>query len=90
VEIAVACKTIRAWNDFFLMKSASAAAPDGLPEAVFEVKRYLENTRADGKPIRELDVATDLLYTPEAIRWVMPFVFSAESLEASRRRAACF
>jgi hypothetical protein len=46
----------------------------------------LEREKAEGKPIRELEIAEHLLMTREGIRWVMPFVLSAELMEKSRRR----
>ena len=62
------------------------AAPGCLPGAVQEVKRYLEKENGDGQSITELEIAEHLLMTREGVRWVMPFVMSAESLEESHRR----
>jgi hypothetical protein len=59
-----------------------------LSEAVTVLKRYLENAKCDGKPIHELAISEHLLMTREGVRWVMPFVLSAESMEASKRRKA--
>ena len=85
-EVQEACKLIHKWNEFFLGGRDPPVGPPGLVVAVATVKRYLERERADGKPIRELEVAEHLLATREGIRWVLPFVLSAESMEASRRR----
>lgn len=46
----------------------------------------MEREKAEGKPIRELEIAEHRLMTREGIRWVMPFVLSAGSMEKSRRR----
>jgi hypothetical protein len=82
-----ACKTVRAWAELF-SNGQSRSTPAGLPEAVAIIKGYLERDRADRNPIRELEIAEHLLATREGIRWVMPFVLSAESMEAAKRRKA--
>jgi hypothetical protein len=82
-----ACKTVHRWNDLLEPGATGRSVPGGLPEAVAEIKCYLEREKADGKPIRELEIAEHLLMTREGIRWVMPFVLSAESMEKTRRRA---
>jgi len=86
MDISNACNTVRLWEEFF-SKSSTIEVPTGdLGAAVKEIKRYLEYEKADGKPIRELEIADHLLLTREGVRWVMAFVLSAESMEASRRR----
>lgn len=82
-----ACKTVRAWHKLFSI-SESRSAPASLPQAVAVIKAYLEREKADGKPIRELEIAEALLMTREGTRHVMPFVLSAESIEAAKRRMA--
>ena len=67
MDIGYACKTIRAWNDLLTPGAPSRAVPGGLPEAVTELKRYLEVARGDGKPIRELDIPEQFLASPEAL-----------------------
>lgn len=86
MDIGYACRTIRAWNDLLTPGATCRSVPGGLPEAVAELKRYLEVARGDGNPIRELDIAEQFLASPEALRIVMPFVHSAESLAADRLR----
>jgi hypothetical protein len=86
VDIGYACKTIRAWNDLLSPGAGRRSVPGGLPEAVMELKRYLEVARGDGKPIRELDIPEPHLTSPEALRCVMPFVLSAESIAAHALR----
>jgi hypothetical protein len=86
VDIGYACKTIRAWNDLLTPGAVRRSVPGGLPEAVIELKRYLEVARGDGKPIRELDIPEQFLASPEALRRVMPFVVSAESIAAHALR----
>lgn len=80
-DIQDACRVIRHWNEVFADSKGPVEPPDGLVEAVATLKRYLEGEKADGRPIRELEVADYLLTTPEGVRWVMPFVLSAESRE---------
>ncbi len=86
MDISDACKTVHRWNDLLEPGSRGGSVPGGLPEAVAIIKAYLEREKADGKPIQELVVADHLLMTRQGIRWVMPFVLSAESMEASKRR----
>ena len=88
MDIAEACKTVHRWAELFASNAPDGTDPGNLPEAVAEVKRYLEREKADGKPIRELQIAEHLLVTREAAQWVIPFVLSAESMEASKRRKA--
>ncbi|MFL6698689.1 MAG: hypothetical protein ACJ8GJ_16105 [Vitreoscilla sp.] len=83
-----ACKLIRGWNDALVTGAAPPTAPSALAEAVVGVKRYLEREKADGKPIRQLEIAEQALATPDGLRSVMPFVFSAEAMEAAKRRKA--
>ena len=85
IEIQAACKLIRQWNDAFVALESPDLPATGLVEAVADLKRYLELKEGDGKPIRELEVAEHLLVTREGVRWVMPFVISAESTEAHQR-----
>ncbi len=86
MDIGYACRTIRAWNDLLTPGAAHRSVPGGLPEAVTELKRYLEAARADGHPIRELEMAEQFLASPEALAIMMPFVFSAESIAAHKLR----
>ena len=86
IEIQAACKLIRQWNDAFVALESPHLPATGLVEAVADLKRYLELKKGGGKPIRELEVAEHLLATREGVRWVMPFVISAESTEAHERR----
>ena len=86
MDIGHACKTIRAWNDLLNPDATRRSVPGGLPEAVAELKRYLERARGDGKPIVELSIPEPYLTSPEGLRCVMPFVLSAESNEAHALR----
>lgn len=86
MEVQEACKLIRHWNESFLSRTDLTPQAHGLVEAVAALKRYLEREKCDGKPIHELDVAEHLLATREGIHGIMPFVLSAESMEAWKRR----
>jgi len=86
MEIAEACKAIRQCNDAFCARLESPLPPALVSEAVQVLKSYIERVRGDGKPVQELAIAEHLVCTPEAIRWVMPFLLSAESMLASERR----
>ena len=88
IEIQAACKLIRKWKDAFVALESPDLPATDLVEAVADLKRYLEQKKGDGKPIRELEVAEHLLTTREGVRWVMPFVIIAESTEAHQRRKA--
>ena len=87
MDIAYACKTIRAWNDLLNPDATRRSVPGALPEAVAELKRYLERARSDGKPILELSIPEPFLTSPEGVRRVMPFVLSAESMEVNALQA---
>lgn len=87
MDIAEACKTVYRWHD--LIEPESAIAPDvpcALPEAVAEVKRYLEREETEGEPILELEIGEELLLTWAGVQWVMPFALLAESVDAWKHR----
>jgi len=86
VDIGYACRTIRAWNDLLTPGATRRSVPGSLPAAVAELKRYLEVARGNGNPICELDIPEQFLASPEALRIVMPFVHSAESMAADGLR----
>ena len=86
MDIGSACKTVRLWEDLFTTGRTAAVQPENLGLAVAEVKRYLENARGDGQPIRALEIPGHILLTPEGVARVMPYVLSAESLEARHGR----
>ena len=88
MDIQHACKTVHQWQELFEPNAASSGVPASLPEAVAAIKAYLEREKADGKSIKELVIADALLTTREGVRWVMPFVLSAESMEAAKLRKA--
>ena len=88
MNIEDACKTVHRWRELMEPGSSGRSVPGGLSEAVAQIKLYLEREKADGKPIEELQIAEEVLTTRQGIRWVMPFVLSAESMEASKRRKA--
>ncbi len=88
MDIAEACRTVHQWQEVFAPGGAVTGVPKNLSEAVTVLKRYLEAAKCDGKPIHELAISEHLLMTREGVRWVMPFVLSAESMEASKRRNA--
>lgn len=91
MNISDACKTIRAWNDVFMDTATQPRVPGDLHDAAAELKRYLEGTNGDGKPIAELQIAEHLLATRAGLKWVMPFVLSAESIERScRAKGLCY
>ncbi len=86
MDIVEACKTVRECNDAFVMRNVPAISQSALAIATQTVKAYLERARGDGKPIHELEIAGNLLYTPEGMQWAMPFVLSAESILGYERR----
>jgi hypothetical protein len=87
VDIAEACKTVYRWHDLIEPESAVVRdVPCGLPEAVAEVKRYLEREETEGEPICELEIAEELLLTWAGVRRVMPFALLAESVDAWKHR----
>jgi hypothetical protein len=86
MDIAEACRTVHQWQEVFAPGSAVSVVPKNLFEAVAVLKGYLEKAKCDGKPIHELAISEHLLMTREGVKWVMPFVLSAESMEATKRR----
>lgn len=88
MEISEACACLRDCNERFCMRQPPRTSSFEALEAVGVLKVYLERVRADGKPIRELEIAEHLLVTAEGMRWVMPFVISAEGMLASQKRMA--
>jgi urease gamma subunit len=86
MDIAEACRTVHEWQEAFAPGAALSSVPKNFPEAVAVLKRNLENAKCDGKSIHELAISEHLLMTREGVRWVMPFVLSAESMEAPKRR----
>jgi len=88
MDIAEACRTVHQWQEVFAPGVTASSVPQSLSEAVAVLKQYLENAKCDGKPIRELAISEHLLMTREGVRWVIPFVLSAESMEASKLRKA--
>lgn len=88
VSIGDACKTVRQWAALFAPDASNRTTPGNLVDAVAAIKGYLEHEKGDGKPIHELVIAEHLLTTRVGVRWVMPFVLSAESIEAAKRRNA--
>ena len=87
-DVGDACKLIRRWNDAYIADAAPPGVGAELVAAVSVLKQYLECEKADGKSITELDVPDNLLETHEGVQWVMPFVLSAESMLAWKRRKA--
>ena len=86
MDIAKACRTLRQCNDSYVLGSAMPGTCSEVAEAVRVLNAFLERARGDGKPIRELGLADALLCTPDGMRLVMPFVFSAESIAAVSKR----
>ncbi len=86
MDITTACSAIRQCNNAFAVSKKPSVDAKAAALSVVTLKQYLERARADGKPIRELDMSEGALWTPEGIRWVMPFVLSAEGLLAHERR----
>jgi len=84
MDIGEACKIVRQWAELFASGATGSVHPGNLAKAVPVVKRYLENARGDGKPIRELEIAEHLLMTRECVLWILPFVLSAETIQASQ------
>ncbi len=88
MDIFKACQAIRQCNDSFVLGLPMGGSYSEVVEAVWVLKAFLERVRGDGRPIRELALTDYLLCTPEGMKQVMPFVFSAESIAAiSKRRA---
>lgn len=88
MDIAEACRIVHQWFAFLEPGGSLRDRPGDLAGAVAQIKRYLEREKADGKPIRELEIPDHLLATMEGVRRVLPFVLSAESMENAKRRKA--
>ena len=86
MQIAQACKIIRNCNEAMVSYAVPPPCAE-VPLALVTLKQYLEAVRADGKPIDELLISESVLLTPQGMRWVMPFVTSAEAIEPSRARS---
>jgi hypothetical protein len=86
VNISDACQTIRAWNDVFNPTATQRTVPGDLQDGVLELKRFLEDAKGDGEPIAELQIAEHLLATRSALKWVMPYVVTAEAMQGSGRQ----
>lgn len=86
MDIHQACHTLRHCNEAFAMRRQPSLGDTDAAAAVLALKHYLERAKSDGKPIRELEIAPALLYTGEGMRWVMPFVLSAEAMLAHEKR----
>lgn len=86
MDIVTACSAIRQCNDSFVMSRKPTVDAKAAALSVQTLKQYLERARADGKPIRELEIEEGLLWTAQGMRWVMPFVTSAEAMLAHERR----
>lgn len=85
MKVSEACEVLRACNDAFGARREPKIPSLEATAAVGTLKAYLERARDGGKPISELEIAERLLFTPEGMRWVMPFVLSAESMIANER-----
>ena len=85
MDIATACRAIRQCNASFVMLKTPTLDAKAAALSVATLKDFLEQARSDGKPIRELDIEQSLLWTPQGMRWVMPFVQSAEEMLARER-----
>jgi len=88
MNVAEACRIVHQWQELFSPSASGRSVPGNLVDAVAVIKAYLEGERADGKAIGELEIAEALLMTRQGVRWVMPFVLSAEAMETSKRRKA--
>ena len=88
MDIDASCRVVRQCNDAFIYGKSFEGSSGSVVEAVWIVKRYLEGVRADGKPIRELEMPDSLLCTPEGMRRAMPFVLSVESMRGWSRRVS--
>ena len=86
MDITEACGTIRRCNDALGLRHPLPTSEAELGHAVRTLKVFLERAKADGKSICELEVADYLLCTAEGMRWVMPFLLSAEGMLAYERR----
>lgn len=86
MDILQACATLRHCNECFVMRRPPTLGEADASDAVLTLKRFLERMKADGKPIRELEIAPPLLYTPAGMQWVLPFVLDAEAMLAHERR----
>lgn len=87
MNIAQACCTVHQWRMLLSPGASVQSTPGNLVVAVAELKRILEQERGDGQSIRELEITEAHLMTRQGVRWVMPFVLSAEVLQRPRVRA---
>jgi len=86
MDIQLACQTLRHCNECFVTGAPPRWSGADAFAAAQAVKRFLERAKADGRPIRELDIAEPLLYTRQGLQRVMPYVFSVEAMLAHERR----
>jgi hypothetical protein len=84
MNISTACKTIRAWSDLLDPDTTRRSVPGGLPEAVAELKHFLETEEGHGAPIVELALEEGYLVNRATLLKMMAFVARAEALVASR------
>ncbi len=83
MDIVEACAAIRDSDTAINSGQPIPFSEAELCEAVGAIKRFLELARTDGKLIHELEIADYFLCTPQSIRWIMPFVTSAQKVLAA-------
>ena len=83
MDIVEACAAIRYCDAAINSGQQIPFSQAELCEAVGAIKRFLELARTDGKLIHELEIADYLLRTPQGVRWIMPFVTSAQEVLAA-------
>ena len=83
MDIVEACAAIRFCDAALNPGQQIPLSEAELCEAVGAIKRFLELARTDGKVIHELEIADYLLCTPQGMRWIMPFVTSAQDVLAA-------
>ena len=79
---------MRQWHEMLAGGRAATSNCADLAAAVLTLKCYLEDARPRAGAVREFEIPPRLLSTRDAIRQLMPFVLSTETIEASRRRLA--
>lgn len=82
MDIVEACRMIRQCHEAFRAVREPPDRAATVAKAVQVLKTYLQMVRADGKRIHELEFAEHLVFTPEGMRWVEPFLLSAEAIVA--------
>ena len=79
MDIQEACRTLRVCNEAFAERRQPYVRSAVAAKAVQVLKSHLQAVRADGRRIRELELAERVMFTPEGITGVMAYVLLAQT-----------